>query len=251
MGLEFSKSMAYKTNFIIKIFALVIADIMGPIVTTIIYSKTAGIPGWSFEQFLLLQGVFIFVMGAMHFTQTRIAWRTIVDVREGKFDRQLTKPYKPLTYLTLTSWDPEGIGEFAVGLAILGYSIAKLNIALFSVNFLEFLTIIGLALLFTYSLNVIVAALSFLVVKSFALFDLFFSVMDIARYPSTIYTYGMRFFVSFLIPVAVASTFPALALIKGYGLLDMLWIILPVLGFLIFALLLWGLAMKKYTSAGG
>lgn len=251
MVLAFNKEMAYKTNFIIKVFALMIADFVGPIITTVIYATTLGVPGWSFEQFLLLQGIFILVMGLMHFAQIAIAWRTVYEVREGTFDKFLTKPYNPLTYLTLTSWDPEGLGETFVGLVLIVYSMIKLSIPILSINFAVFLLTIILALIFTYSVLIIIASLSFLFVKSFGLFTIFFQLMDIARYPSTIYSYGMKFFVSFIIPVTVTASVPAIALIEGYSLVNLIWIMLPVIIFLFIAVAFWNTAMKKYSSAGG
>ena len=251
LGNEFSREMAYKTNFIIKLIALMTADFVGPIITAVIYASTAGVPGWSFEEFLLLQGIFIFVLGIMHFAQIKIASRTIHEVREGTFDKFLTKPFKPLTYISLTSWEPEGLGEAFVGLVIMIYTIIVLQINLISLNFIFFIAIIALALLFTYSFIVIIAALSFLFVKSFGIFNIFFQVMDMARYPASIYSYGMRFFVSFLIPVTVTATVPAIALIEGYSLNELLWTAFPVFLFFLVSMGIWTLAMRKYTSAGG
>jgi len=151
----------------------------------------------------------------------------------------------------LTSWDPEGLGQVLVGLFLMVFSILKMGISLLSINTVVFLFMILLGMLFTYSVVVIIGALAFVFVKSFSLFTLFTSLMDMARYPSTIYEYGMKFFVSFVIPVSVASTMPALALITGLGFWEVVYVTLPVLGFFVFSLLFWGYAMKKYSSAGG
>ena len=74
---ELSKEMVYKWNFIIKILSLISVDIVSPLVTLLIYQKTLGIPGWSFEQFILFQGTFIFVMGFNRMTQISLAWKVI------------------------------------------------------------------------------------------------------------------------------------------------------------------------------
>ena len=75
--------------------------------------------------------------------------------------------------------------------------------------------------------------------------------MDIARYPASIYSYGMRFFVSFLIPVTVTATVPAVVLMEGYSPIQLVWTIIPIVVFLLIALALWNSAMKRYSSAGG
>ena len=248
---ELSKEMVYKWNFIIKILSLISVDIVSPLVTLLIYQKTLGIPGWSFEQFILFQGTFIFVMGFNRMTQISLAWKVIYEVREGTFDKFLIKPYNPLLYLTVTSWDLEGIGDLLVGVSLLVWSFAKLGISIVSFNFVSYVFLVLLAILFTYSIMVLISSLSFVVVKSFALFDIFFNLIETGRYPATIYNYGFRFFVSFLFPIAIASTFPATALLKGYSLLGILTIALPVLAFFIVSVVFWSIAMKKYSSAGG
>ena len=231
--IELNKEMAYKWNFIIKMLSLVLVDVISPLVTLLIYKKTLGIPGWSFEQFILFQATFILVMGINRMTQISLAWKVIYEVREGTFDKFLIKPYNPLLYLTVTSWDLEGIGDLLVGASLLAWSFAKLGIGIISFNFLAYLFLVLSAILFTYSIMVLISSLSFIVVKSFALFDIFFNLIETGRYPATIYDYGMRFFVSFLFPIAIASTFPATALLKGYSLLTLLEITAPV--FIFFA----------------
>ena len=60
LELELAGEMIYKMNFFIKTVALIFADIIGPLVTMLIYANTSGIPGWSFHEFILFQGTFIF-----------------------------------------------------------------------------------------------------------------------------------------------------------------------------------------------
>jgi len=48
-----NKDLAYKTNFIIVMLAMVLGDLVSPMIALIIYGTTVGIPGWTFHQFLL------------------------------------------------------------------------------------------------------------------------------------------------------------------------------------------------------
>ena len=251
LEIELSKEIVYKWNFIIKLISIMTIDVVSPLITLLIYSTTSGIPGWSFEQFLLFQGIFIFVMGISHATQFAIGWTTVYNVREGTFDKFLTKPYNPLVYLTLTSFDLEGFGEVFVGLFLIIFGFVKLDLAVLSWNFLAFAVLILAAILFMYSLIVLISALAFIFVKSFGLFNIFFNILEMARYPSTIYGSSIRFMITFLFPVAIASTFPALAILEGFSLFGVVKAILPVIGFFLLSLFLWSAAMKKHSSAGG
>lgn len=250
MKLELSSEMAYKWNFFIKSISLIIADIIGPLIAMLIYSTTSGIPGWSFEEFILFQGTIIFVLGFSHFLFVVFPFSVINNVREGTFDKILVKPYNTLLYLSSTSVDIEGLAEVFLGLALIIWAGVKLDITI-GINALYYLIIIFFALIFQYALMVIIASLAFIFIKSYALIDLFFKLSDLARYPLNIYNSELRFFMTFIFPIAIVSSFPANALLHGLSLINLIKIVLPVFGFLIITLFIWEYAMKKYTSSGG
>ena len=204
--LELSSEMAYKTNFLIKSFALLIADLIGPIITMLIYSSSSGIPGWRFEEFILFQGTFILVTGISHAFILTFPVIVVENVREGTFDKILIKPFNPLLYLTFSSIDLEGVAEIITGTFLIAWSLIKLDISIFSVNTVYYAMFLLLALLFLYSAMIIISALAFLVVRSFGLFELLFKFMDVARYPMNIYGFEMKLIFTFLIPLAVKAS---------------------------------------------
>jgi len=246
---ELSSEMAYKWNFFIRCVGLILEDLVGPLIVLLIYTTTSGIPGWSFEEFLLLQGTLIFVLGFNHLFFILIPSGTIEKVRRGTFDSILLKPFKPLAYLTFSSIDWDGMAEMLVGLFIIIYSLLRIDFTI--INLFIYIFIIILAILFEYSAMVLIGALSFLVVRSYALFNIFFKLTDFVRYPLGIYGLPIRFVVTFLVPVAVASFYPVEALLRGTTPLGILKIVIPVVIFFTVAIALWEVAMKRYTSAGG
>lgn len=174
----------------------------------------------------------------------------VENVREGTFDKILTKPFNPLLYLTFSSIDIEGLAEVLTGLILIIWAFLKLNIAV-SINLLIYIIIILIALIFMYSLMIIISSLAFIFIKSFALFELLFKLLDIGRYPMSIYGFEMRIIFTFLIPVAVVSFYPASALLGTLNTIRLFEIIIPVGIFLILSILMWNISIKKYTSAGG
>ena len=251
LGMEISTDLAYKANFLIRCFALVISDFIGPLIVLLIYNSSSGIPGWKFEEFILFQGTFIFVTGIAHTFLYMIPVHVIENVREGTFDKILIKPFNPLLYLTFSSIDLEGIAEIITGTFLIAWSMIKLDISIFSVNTVYYAMFLLLALLFLYSAMIIISALAFLVVRSFGLFELLFKFMDVARYPMNIYGFEMKLIFTFLIPLAVISFYPASALLGRFSILTFIEILVPVSIFFAISLFAWNLGIKKYTSAGG
>ncbi|MFH1638078.1 MAG: ABC-2 family transporter protein [Candidatus Woesearchaeota archaeon] len=251
LEIEFCREMAYKWNFVLKMFSLAVMDMIGPIVMLIIYSTTSGIPGWSFEEFILFQGTLTLVFGLGHTLIMLFPERVITGVRKGSLDKDLVKPYNPLTYFLLTSWDIEGIAEVVVGLGLIGWAAVKLNLAIFSVNTLLYLILIVTALVFVYSIMIIISAIAIIFVKSHSLYELFFSITRLGKYPFDIYNSGMVFFLTFILPIGVAAFYPVEALLGKLGILGLFKVVLPVIAFLFVSLALWNYGIKKYTSAGG
>jgi len=248
-SLIISESMAYKLGFLLQCISLFIGDLIIPFVSVVIYSVSNGIPGWSLNQFILFQGTLILVIGLWHaFFASILGW-TIDNIEEGTFDKILLRPFNSLAYLTTVSFDLEGLAEVVAGICIVGFALIKLN--LFSWLLLPYALIIILALLFELSLTVIASAFAFLFIKTWRLFELINVVERFARYPADIYSFSIRFIITFLVPAAIASYYPVGVLLGRIPLTTVIWVALPVFVFFGVSLVLWHFAIRKYTSAGG
>ena len=248
-ALELQSDMIYKLNFFINVCAFAIADIVTPLVSVLIYTATPGIPGWSLEEFILFQGSFILMFALARVFYLYMPHQVISAIRNGSFDKYLVKPFNPLLQLTLSSWNIEGIAEIITGLALIIWAANQLPITLAGVAWFLLMVIVGNV--FIYSLMVIIAAMAFLVVQSFALYDIFFRLTDFGRYPISIYGGVLKAFLVFVFPIGVVAFYPAQALLGLISWSSLPLIIIPVGVFFAFALGMWTLAMRQYTSAGG
>jgi ABC-2 type transport system permease protein len=89
------------------------------------------------------------------------------------------------------------------------------------------------------------------VVKVDNLTVLFSSIFDAARWPSSVFRGVLSFLFTFVIPLALMTTYPALAML---GKLRVSTIAIAFVGSLLFALLarlVWIGSIGRYTSAGG
>ncbi len=246
-----NKDLAYKTNFIIVIIALMVGDLVGPTLALIIYGTTEGIPGWTIYQFLLFQGTLITVYGLARALTGDFFWIVYEAVERGEFDKFLLKPYNSWLYLMATSIDWQGFFEAFLGITIAAYTITKLQINLFSTGFVVYLLLVCAGILFHSAIVTLVTSGSFIAVKNESLLLLYQKLSDFARYPLTVYGIGLQFFLTFLFPVAVSSFYPVEALLRGMTLPTTMLVILPVLVLFALSLKGWHHTIRKYTSAGG
>ena len=249
--LELSNELSYRFNFILKTIAVLLTSIIVPIISLLIYTISSGIPGWSLEEFLLMNGTFLFVGGLAETFFNSMTWRTITTVWRGNYDIHLIRPVRPLVSASLETFNPDGVPTIFVGAAIITAALLKLNLAFNITNFLLYFLIIGLALVFMYAINVAIIALSFVFLKTWALANAFEDIMGLGKYPLTIYgSMGMLAF-TLLFPVGLAAFYPAQAILGQLSMLMIGKLALVAFAFLGFSLLVWSLWIKKYTSAGG
>jgi ABC-2 type transport system permease protein len=104
--------------------------------------------------------------------------------------------------------------------------------------------------LILYSIWILVVSAAFWVVKVDNLSYLFGSLFDVARWPITIFGRGaLRIVFTFVFPVAVMTTYPAMALL---GTLQPSTAVAAIAGGVVFAAVaraVWRRALRMYTSA--
>jgi len=248
-SLSMSSQLAYRTSFVLLVFSLIFSRLIGPIITLLVYNASQGIPGWTLLEMILFQGVAVFVFGFSHAFVGGIAWTTQEMVNEGEFEMVLLRPFYILANVASRAIDFHGITDILVGLTLIIFALIKLH--LIGWMLLAFALLILLALIFIFSLNVIVASLSIIFVQVEALDNIVGSVAQFSGWPITIYPGGVKFLLTFIIPVAIASYWPASVLLGKEPLLNIVLAIIPVFVFFIFSMWFWTVALKKYQSAGG
>ncbi len=248
--LEIASDMAYKLNFYTHIIGNLISGFVGPLIATLIYSTTPGLPGWSYWEFILFQGTFLLVWGLAHSFIIRAISITTEHVRNGTFDKILLKPFRPFAYLLASAVSLDDLATVVLGGTLV--IVASKSLHAFNLyNVFAYLLMIVLALVFFVGLVALVASLSFFVVKSWGVWSIFETISEFSYYPLTIYSPGMMFVLSFILPAGLASFYPAAALLGKIDL-NILWkLAISVFAFLAIGLLSWHNSIKRYSSAGG
>jgi ABC-2 type transport system permease protein len=109
--------------------------------------------------------------------------------------------------------------------------------------------LLGAAMLVMYSLWVLVICAAFWVVRLDNLAYLLGSIFDAARWPIDVFRGAWRMVFTFIIPLAVMTTYPARALL---GNLDARTSVLAMAGAaagFFFSRAMWKTALRRYTSA--
>lgn len=177
-------------------------------------------------------------------------------IRTGEFDRLLVRPRSVILQLLGHQVRLRQLGRFSQGLMVLIYGLWVTQHLSVTNALICLWCLIGGTMLFI-GLFILQAALSFWTIESLEIFNAFtYGGTAIAQYPLTIFTKWIRWMITYVIPFAAITYFPALVITGRTALLSRqgaFCIIAPAAGFLLFGLALVAFAsgIRRYTSAGG
>ena len=204
--------LAYRSNFFMQLFESLLdlgAALAG---LAVIFSHTSRLGGWRAEEVMALVGVFFLVGGAIRLVIQPSMEALIEAVHEGTLDFTLTKPGDAQLLSSIRRVEIWKFADVGLGLGVLAVALGKMGARLTAGEVLGF----GVALLagaaIVYSFWLVLATLSFWFVRVENILVVFQSMYEAGRWPVGLYPRWLRFGLTFLVPVAFATTVPAQAL---------------------------------------
>lgn len=209
-------------------------------------TKTQSLVGFSLYQVLLFYMTFNLIdITSQFLLRGTYAVRSMID--RSQIDLFLTQPVDTLFRIASDIIDLLDLSTLLPVLATLGLVIVRLEAIPFA-SFLLYLLLCLNALLIAFSIHVVIISLSILTQEITSEIWIYRDLMTMGRFPVDIYSKGIQFALTFLIPIAVMVSFPAKVLL---GVLSPSWVIVSlIIGaiFFIASLKFWHFALKNYTS---
>ena len=173
-------------------------------------------------------------------------------IARGELDRLLTRPMNPLLSIVMSHIEPHGLGLLIFGIVILFTSAVNCSVSFSPILFIYLLLCSLSGTLIFFSINLIMATMAFFVVKVTEAMVLVHHVNSFSRYPISIYHKAIQFILTFIIPFAFTSYYPA-AFVLGKNSNYAIGLITPLIGLVLFwiAYKFWKWGLRNYQSAGG
>lgn len=243
------KELEYRVNFLINACMSIFWLVWGVVGVTIFFAHTDQIGGWTFYQALLVLGLYSIFTGIMEALFRPNITALIEQIRDGTFDFVLVKPVNSQFYSTFHSLTVWRVADILAGAALMIYALRELHVMPTVSQILAFAALFVIALVMVYSIWLTMMTMAFWFIKVDNLAELFYAFYEAARFPITVYNGWLRAVLTFIVPIAFMTTFPAAALI---GLLEPNELLLgAILAALLFggAHRLWNVAIRSYSSA--
>jgi ABC-2 type transport system permease protein len=207
------------------------------------------IEGWTFGESLLVIGWFSLLQGILEGAINPSLTGVVEHIRKGTLDFVLLKPADAQFLVSTERFLPWRATNVGVAMIIFSYAFHLLGRPPSPMGMLVSVLLLGISVLLLYSLWILTVAAAFYVVKVDNLTYFFTSIFDAARWPASVFRGGLSFVFTFVIPLAVMTTFPAQAMLDRLPLMSLVWAVAGSLLFVFVSRRVWLHSIGHYTSA--
>jgi ABC-2 type transport system permease protein len=241
-------AMQYRASFLVEMFvgAGTTAGVVLPLM--FVFGRTPDVAGWTLPETLLV-GAFFLVLQSLVGGIVEPNLGALVDgVRSGQLDYLILKPPDAQLVASFSRVAPARLWDLLGGIVVAAWAYRDLPApTLPAVAAAAGLLLAGV--IAVYGLWILVICASFWFVRVDNLRYLLGSITDAGRWPVSVYTGWVRVFLTVLVPVALVTSYPAMALLGRVDRALVLEAVATAIGMLVVSRLAWVSALKHYTSA--
>ena len=242
-------AMQYRSDFVVRGFVTALWMSVTLLPLFVVFGARQTVAGWSFPEALVVVGWFTLVRAVLEGGVSPSLTAVVEHVRRGTLDFVLLKPADAQFLVSTAKFEPWRIIDVLGALGIFVYAFAHLGRWPGPKALLLGLLFLVLAIIVLYSFWILVVSAAFWVVKVDNLSYLFQSLFDAGRWPITIFKGALYYLFTFVFPLALMTTYPALALLGRLSARNAALAWLGGLAFAAIARAIWGRALRMYTSA--
>jgi len=240
--------LAYRANFFFQLLQSAVELATAVAAISVVFSYTDTLGGWRPDEVLALVGVFFLVGGAIRVVIEPSMEQLIESVHDGTFDFTLTKPEDAQVLASIQRADLWKLTDVCLGIAVLGIALARLGTRVGIAQVAGFCGALVAGGIIVYSFWLILATLAFWFVRVGNILVVFQSMYEAGRWPVNIYPRWLRFGLTFLVPVAFATSVPARALAGGLAPATLAGAWGLAIALLVLSRLFWRAGVRHYAG---
>jgi ABC-2 type transport system permease protein len=215
----------------------------------VIYRHTASVAGWNEYEMVLLVGTGMIVQRLV----TGFFWSNLFElgrnVRTGAFDFYLSQPGNPLFMVSTRKLDPDGLVNSVIALGIVIYAVHRLGLHPSVLDGALYCGMILAGVVIHHGILVLTMASTFWLTSSNGIEGTYFTLVDFSRLPREAFKGLAGVVFVWVLPVVVVSNAPARTLLHGFQPLWTLWIGAVAVLWLIVAVAVFNMGLRRYSSA--
>ena len=244
-------SMQYRLDFFIQVTLALFWSATALVPLYVLFSVRKGVAGWSADEMLIVVGFFTLLKGVLSAAIQPSLTHAVEHIRKGTLDFLLLKPADSQFMISTAKFELAQLADVFTGLAIVAWAAARLPGAIGAQQLLLAAAMLSCALAILYGMWILVVSLAFRFVKLDNMNYLFVSLFEAARWPSSVFRGALALLFTFVIPLALLTTYPALALLGRASARHIATTFTVAVAVLAVARFVWLRSIRNYTGAGG
>jgi ABC-2 type transport system permease protein len=241
----------YRGDFIVSLLTSFAATIFQIAFVVVLFEKAPQLGGWRFEEVLFLYGFALIPYGLFNVISMNLYDFGNNYIIEGKFDRILLRPVSSLFQVLFETFRIESFQEVATGVFCMVWAARRLGIVWTPAK-LGMLVFFGICAGIIYiSIFLILTTVSFWFEDRIGVHPPVWNVIAFGRYPLSIYSPVVQFFLCWVVPFGLASFYPSVKML-GRAVTPEYAPLVPVVAVIFFtlAISLWNYGTRHYSSTG-
>lgn len=242
-------ALAYRVEFLVQGFTALFWSATTFVPIFVVYDRRAAVAGWTFGESLLVLGFFLLLKSLLEGAVNPSLLTVVEHIRKGTLDFVLLKPADAQFLVSTAKFQPSALIGTAGAIGLLGWALVVTGRVPTAAGVATALLLLAGSVILLYSLWIAVVSAAFYVVRVDNLSYLFSSIFDAARWPATVFRGAFHLLFTYVIPLALMTTYPAEAVLGRFGPNDLLRALAGVALAATLGRLVWRGSIARYTSA--
>ncbi|MFO0723393.1 MAG: ABC-2 family transporter protein [Myxococcota bacterium] len=239
----------YRGDFLLQLLMSVFWAGWALVPVVVVYRLRPEIGHMRREEAMLVMSAFLLMKSVLEGVISPNMQSIVELIRRGTFDFILLKPADSQLLVSFSRVVPSKLVDGLAGIIVGAYALSLAPGPIHPSHVLLGGVLLVSGVVILYSIWLLVVTTAFWVVKMDNLSFLMGSIFDAARWPISVFRGALRAFLTFVIPVALITTFPALAALGRLEPTAALASLAAASAFFVVARKVWQWATRHYASA--
>lgn len=249
MRASITAQMQYRVDFLIQLGMALFWSIWHLLPLWLVFQLRETIAGFRFEEAALVLSAFLILKSVLEGLVNPNMALVVDHVRRGTLDFVLLKPVDSQLLVSVSRVLPSKAVDLAWGLGLGLWALGRLEPAPPPAAIAAGLAMLLTAVALLYALWLLVICTAFWFVRIDNLAFLFASIFDAGRWPVSVFRGWVRAVLTFVLPVALMTSYPALATLGRLDASTAAVAVALAVGFLVLSRVTWRWALSHYASA--
>ena len=256
IGLSIRGQMQYRASFFLMSFGHFVTTGVEVLGIWVLFERFGGLTPWTLPQVAFFYGV---VNISFAFTDALARGFDLFGaqfIKTGNFDRLLLRPRSTVLQIAGHEFTLFRVGRLLQGVIVFVWASHRLEIDWDAARCALLAFTVLATFVFFYGLVILGAVMSFWTTESLEIMNMLtYGGVETAQYPMAIYHKFFQRFFTFVVPLAMVTYFPIVAILHvpdPLGTTRTMQLMAPAAGFVFFgaSLLMWRVGVRHYTSTG-